>query len=192
MPAPPRHPGELCLGQLPAGSTLGSQAPLQSRCCTRRRLLRTLHIYPQALSRTGATRAQLAAFGVSRARTHCRHTRVHVCAHTCGHATLAACTAHLAHRTMGFNIFAMLAGLGPYAQARASAVLTPVLPSPYPRPDEGPYACPPCLRRAASRTPACPRTRRRSRTSNPSSRTSNLTSRPSSRPLRTWRPCWRT
>ena len=42
---------------------------------------------------------------------------------------------------MGFNIFAMLAGLGPYAQARASAVLTPVLPSPYPRPDEGPYGC---------------------------------------------------
>ena len=96
VPAPPRHPGELCLGQLPAGSTLGSQAPLQSRCCPRRRLLRTLHIYPQALSRTGATRAQLNAFRVSRARTHCRHTRVHVCAHTCA-ATLAACTTHLAH-----------------------------------------------------------------------------------------------
>ena len=43
-PVPPRHPGEPHPGQLPAERTLGSQVPSQSRCCTHRRLLRTLHL----------------------------------------------------------------------------------------------------------------------------------------------------
>ena len=43
-PVPPRHLGETHPGQLPAERTLGSQVPSQSRCCTHRRLLRTLHL----------------------------------------------------------------------------------------------------------------------------------------------------
>ena len=85
-PVPPRHLGETHPGQLPAERTLGSQVPSQSRCCTHRRLLRTLHLS------TGAEQGGRDARSVHRpqhgSRAHALPSRARPRAHshmvTCG------------------------------------------------------------------------------------------------------------